>query len=93
MERPKHIEGLLLALKILIGTVMYLLSCHFLIPLLILFCPYIYDSNKITVCMQMVLGGEAQCSRQIVTVSNSEGRVIACDKPRYPTVVSTRLST
>ncbi|KAL5557993.1 hypothetical protein UlMin_034204 [Ulmus minor] len=32
--------------------------------------------------LKMVLNGEAQCFRQIVTVSNSDGRVIACEKPR-----------
>ena len=36
--------------------------------------------------MQVVVNGEAQCFRQIVTVSNSDGRVIACDKPRLPMV-------
>jgi hypothetical protein len=36
----------------------------------------------------MVLSGEAQCSRQIVTVSNNEGSVIACEKPHYPMVWS-----
>lgn len=38
--------------------------------------------------MQVILSGEAQCFRQIVTVSNSEGRVISCDKPRVPMVLS-----
>lgn len=32
---------------------------------------------------QIVLSGEALRSRQIVTVLNSEGRVIARDKPRF----------
>jgi hypothetical protein len=36
----------------------------------------------------MVLTGEAQYSRQIVTISNSEGRVIAYDKPFNPMVNS-----
>ena len=35
---------------------------------------------------QMILNGEAQCARQIVTVSNSEGKIIAYAKPRYPAV-------
>lgn len=34
----------------------------------------------------MILHGEAQCARQIVTVSNSEGKIIAYAKPRYPLV-------
>lgn len=37
-------------------------------------------------CMQMVLSGEVQCSRQIVTVSNDEGTVIECDKACFPMV-------
>ncbi|KAK7280685.1 hypothetical protein RJT34_25752 [Clitoria ternatea] len=32
--------------------------------------------------LKMVLSGEVQCSRQIVTVLNDEGRVIECDKIR-----------
>lgn len=40
------------------------------------------------ISMQMVLSGEALCSRQIVTVLNGEGRVIACDKPRFSMVWS-----
>lgn len=43
--------------------------------------------------LKMVLGGEAQCSRQIVTVLNSEGRVIAYDKPNYPMAKSGDSST
>ncbi|KAL5126867.1 Phosphatidylinositol/phosphatidylcholine transfer protein SFH8 [Glycine soja] len=34
--------------------------------------------------LKMVLSGEVQCSRQIVTVSNDEGTVIECDKACYP---------
>lgn len=34
----------------------------------------------------MILNGEAQCARQIVTVSNSEGKIIAYAKPQYPVV-------
>lgn len=36
----------------------------------------------------MVLNGEANCSRQIVTVSTNEGGGIASDKPQYPMVWS-----
>ncbi|XP_024030279.1 phosphatidylinositol/phosphatidylcholine transfer protein SFH6 [Morus notabilis] len=43
--------------------------------------------------LKVVLSGEAQCFRQIVTVSNSDGRVIACDKPRLPMVRSSDTST
>ena len=34
----------------------------------------------------MVLSGGAQCGRQIVTVSNGEGKIIAYAKPHYPAV-------
>ncbi|XP_014504470.1 phosphatidylinositol/phosphatidylcholine transfer protein SFH8 isoform X1 [Vigna radiata var. radiata] len=34
--------------------------------------------------LKMVLSGEVQCSRQIVTVSNDEGTVIECDKACFP---------
>ncbi|XP_020238324.1 phosphatidylinositol/phosphatidylcholine transfer protein SFH8 isoform X1 [Cajanus cajan] len=34
--------------------------------------------------IKMVLSGEVQCSRQIVTVSNDEGTVIQCDKACFP---------
>ncbi|KAL2318783.1 hypothetical protein Fmac_032659 [Flemingia macrophylla] len=34
--------------------------------------------------LKMVLSGEVQCSRQIVTVSNDEGTLIECDKTCYP---------
>ncbi|THU44790.1 hypothetical protein C4D60_Mb02t11070 [Musa balbisiana] len=34
---------------------------------------------------EMVLNGEAQCARQIVTVSNGEKKIIAYAKPQYPT--------
>ncbi|BBG94892.1 Sec14p-like phosphatidylinositol transfer family protein [Prunus dulcis] len=43
--------------------------------------------------LKMVLSGEAQCFRQIVTVSNSEGRIIASDKPRIPMIRSSDTST
>ena len=36
--------------------------------------------------IQRVLSGEAQCGRQIVTVSNGEGKIIAYAKPHYPAV-------
>lgn len=36
--------------------------------------------------MQMVLNGEAQYARQIVAVSNGEGKIIAYARPSYPTV-------
>lgn len=36
--------------------------------------------------LKMILSGEVQNSRQIVTVSNDEGRVIECDKTCYPMV-------
>ncbi|ESW32721.1 hypothetical protein PHAVU_001G012100 [Phaseolus vulgaris] len=34
--------------------------------------------------LKMILSGEAQCSRQIVTVSNDEGTIIECDKACFP---------
>ncbi|KAJ6797118.1 phosphatidylinositol/phosphatidylcholine transfer protein SFH6-like isoform X2 [Iris pallida] len=34
--------------------------------------------------LKMVLSGEAQCARQIVTVSNDDGKIIAYAKPQYP---------
>ncbi|XP_074590852.1 phosphatidylinositol/phosphatidylcholine transfer protein SFH6-like [Curcuma longa] len=43
--------------------------------------------------LKMILHGEAQCARQIVTVSNSEGKVIAYAKPRYPFVKESDTST
>ncbi|CAA7408570.1 unnamed protein product [Spirodela intermedia] len=36
--------------------------------------------------LKMILNGEAQCGRQIVTVSNSDGKVIAYAKPHYPMI-------
>ncbi|XP_024457000.1 phosphatidylinositol/phosphatidylcholine transfer protein SFH8 isoform X4 [Populus trichocarpa] len=39
--------------------------------------------------LKMVHSGEALYSRQIVTISNSGGRVIALDKPFYPVKVKT----
>lgn len=40
----------------------------------------------------MVLDGEAQFARQIVTVSNCEGKIIAYAKPQYPAVRSMFMS-
>ncbi|XP_061356298.1 phosphatidylinositol/phosphatidylcholine transfer protein SFH8-like [Gastrolobium bilobum] len=43
--------------------------------------------------LKMVLSGEVQCSRQIVTISNDEGTVIECDKTCYPMIRSSDTST
>ncbi|XP_054817518.1 phosphatidylinositol/phosphatidylcholine transfer protein SFH8-like [Prosopis cineraria] len=43
--------------------------------------------------LKMILNGEVQNSRQIVTVSNDEGRVIECDKTCYPMIRSSDTST
>ncbi|CAK7346329.1 unnamed protein product [Dovyalis caffra] len=43
--------------------------------------------------LKMVLSGEALYSRQIVTISNSEGRVIAFDKPFCPMIKTSDTST
>ncbi|XP_008784937.1 phosphatidylinositol/phosphatidylcholine transfer protein SFH8-like [Phoenix dactylifera] len=43
--------------------------------------------------LKMVLSGEAQCARQIVTVSNGEGKIIAYAKPRYPVIKGSDTST
>lgn len=43
--------------------------------------------------LKMVLDGEAQCARQIVTVSNSEGKIIAYAKPQYPAIKGGDTST
>lgn len=40
----------------------------------------------------MVLRGEARCSRQIVTVTNCEGKIVSSDKPHYNMVWSTPLT-
>ncbi|MBA0720589.1 hypothetical protein Golax_008202 [Gossypium laxum] len=42
--------------------------------------------------LKMIASGEALFPRQIVTVSNSEGRVIAYDKPCYPLIKSSDTS-
>ncbi|XP_041018937.1 phosphatidylinositol/phosphatidylcholine transfer protein SFH8 isoform X2 [Juglans microcarpa x Juglans regia] len=43
--------------------------------------------------LKMVLSGEAQYSRQIVTVSNSDGKIVECDKPHYNMIRSSDTST
>ncbi|KAH1109511.1 hypothetical protein GYH30_008765 [Glycine max] len=43
--------------------------------------------------LKMVLSGEVGCSKQIVTVSNDEGRVIECDKISFPMIRGSDTST
>ncbi|XP_028553857.1 phosphatidylinositol/phosphatidylcholine transfer protein SFH8-like [Dendrobium catenatum] len=43
--------------------------------------------------LKMVLSGEAQYTRQIVTVSKGEGNIIAYAKPKYPLVMGSDTST
>ena len=43
--------------------------------------------------LKMILHGGMQCARQIVTVSNSEGKIIAYAKPRYPEIKGSDTST
>ncbi|XP_008795965.2 phosphatidylinositol/phosphatidylcholine transfer protein SFH8-like [Phoenix dactylifera] len=43
--------------------------------------------------LKMVLSGEAQCARQIVTVSNGDGKIIAYAKPQYPAKKGSDTST
>ncbi|XP_074558046.1 phosphatidylinositol/phosphatidylcholine transfer protein SFH8-like [Curcuma longa] len=43
--------------------------------------------------LKMVLNGEAQYGRQIVTVSNGEGKIIAYARPSYPTIKGSDTST
>ncbi|CAL9063652.1 unnamed protein product [Musa banksii] len=43
--------------------------------------------------LKMVLSGEAQCARQIVAVSNGEGKIIAYAKPQNPTIRGSDTST
>lgn len=53
-----------------------------------------FFTHEISLCYaQMILNGEAQCARQIVTVSNSDGKVIAYAKPHYPMVDTALLSS
>ncbi|KAL5713302.1 proteasome endopeptidase complex [Ranunculus cassubicifolius] len=42
---------------------------------------------------KMVLNGDAQCVRQIVTITNSEGKIISCAKPFYPAIKGGDTST
>ncbi|XP_030447089.2 phosphatidylinositol/phosphatidylcholine transfer protein SFH6-like isoform X2 [Syzygium oleosum] len=42
---------------------------------------------------KMVFKGEAQCSRQIVTVSSCDGRIAACHKPTRPMIKMSDTST
>ncbi|KAH0463914.1 hypothetical protein IEQ34_006700 [Dendrobium chrysotoxum] len=48
---------------------------------------------KDPIILKMVLSGEAQYARQIVTVSSGEGRLIAYAKPKYPIVKGSDNST
>uniref|UniRef100_A0A7N0V2Q4 CRAL-TRIO domain-containing protein n=1 Tax=Kalanchoe fedtschenkoi TaxID=63787 RepID=A0A7N0V2Q4_KALFE len=34
--------------------------------------------------LKLVLSGEARCSRQVVTVTGTDGQIIACDEPHHP---------
>lgn len=43
--------------------------------------------------LKMVLSGKAQCGRQIVTVSNDGGKIIAYAKPQYPVIKGSDTST
>ncbi|XP_020590909.1 phosphatidylinositol/phosphatidylcholine transfer protein SFH8-like [Phalaenopsis equestris] len=43
--------------------------------------------------LKMVLSGEVHCARQIVTVSNNEGKIIAYAKPHYPRIKGSDTST
>lgn len=42
---------------------------------------------------KMVLNGDAQCVRQIVTVTNSDGKIISYAKPHYPAIRGGDIST
>ncbi|KAG0465556.1 hypothetical protein HPP92_019720 [Vanilla planifolia] len=43
--------------------------------------------------LKMILRGGVHCARQIVTVSNSEGKIIAYAKPQYPRIKGSDTST
>ncbi|RDX57663.1 Phosphatidylinositol/phosphatidylcholine transfer protein SFH8, partial [Mucuna pruriens] len=43
--------------------------------------------------LKMILSGEVGCSKQIVTVSNNEGRMIECGKISYPMIRGSDTST
>jgi len=43
--------------------------------------------------LKRVLSGEAQCGRQILAVSNGEGKIIAYAKPHYPAMKGSDTST
>ena len=76
MERSQHFEGF-----------HFLLTFHLLFPFNLSFfhlCPFGF-------VIQMVENGEARYSRQIVTVSNGEGKIIAYAKPPYTAVRASTL--
>ncbi|CAM8936117.1 unnamed protein product [Rhodiola kirilowii] len=39
--------------------------------------------------LKLVLSGEAQCSRQVVTITGTDGQIIACDEPHNPGMLRT----
>uniref|UniRef100_A0A2P2IZA4 Uncharacterized protein MANES_05G155900 n=1 Tax=Rhizophora mucronata TaxID=61149 RepID=A0A2P2IZA4_RHIMU len=43
--------------------------------------------------LKIIFSGEALYSRKIVTISNSDGRIISCDKPRCPMMKTSDAST
>ncbi|KAJ6811056.1 phosphatidylinositol/phosphatidylcholine transfer protein SFH8-like [Iris pallida] len=70
-----------------ISKVHYCFSKYNLCSLFLLIIPLSLTDD------QMVLSGEARCARKVVTVSNSEGKIIAYAKPQYPTLKSGDVST
>ncbi|PIA55843.1 hypothetical protein AQUCO_00700278v1 [Aquilegia coerulea] len=48
---------------------------------------------KDPIIQKMVLNGEAECVRQIVTVTNSEGKTIVYARPHYPAIKGGDIST
>eukprot|EP00262_Sarcandra_glabra_P006751 TRINITY_DN1927_c0_g1_i1.p1 TRINITY_DN1927_c0_g1~~TRINITY_DN1927_c0_g1_i1.p1 ORF type:complete len:627 (-),score=129.38 TRINITY_DN1927_c0_g1_i1:276-2156(-) len=42
--------------------------------------------------LKMVLNGEARCDRQIVTISNNEGKIMVYARPQYPAIKSSDTS-